>query len=116
MTRELMQEFLIRLFEEHRITTVFVTSEIEEAIFLADQVIVLSNGPAVVKEVIEIDIPRPRDLKVLSSRSFGAIHGRILNLLLDEAKKSFSEDAMQTVQSVESYGRATRGDISVKTD
>jgi NitT/TauT family transport system ATP-binding protein len=116
MTRELMQEFLIRLFEEHRITTVFVTSEIEEAIFLADEVIVLSNEPAVVKEVIEIDIPRPRNLKVLSSRNFGAIQGRILSLLLDEAKKSFSEDVMQTAQAVESYGRATRGDTSAKVD
>src|ERR1700758_114785 len=67
MTRELMQEYLLRLFEEAPVTTVFVTSEIEEAIFLADRVLVVSNAPAALKCVVEVDLPRPRDLKILSS-------------------------------------------------
>ena len=59
MTRELMQEFLLRLFEETGRTHFFVTSEIEEAIFLADQLVVLSNRPVTVREVIDIAPPAP---------------------------------------------------------
>lgn len=116
MTRELMQEYLLRLFEEQPITTVFVTSEIEEAIFLADRVIVVSNAPASLKSVIEVDLPRPRNLKVVSSAKFGDIHGAILDLVLEEAKKAFSEDVLEAAKVVESYGRATRGQQSDGVD
>ncbi len=108
MTRELMQEYLLRLFEEAPLTTVFVTSEIEEAIFLADWILVLSNAPASIKSVVEIDLPRPRDLKVLSSSRFGEIHGAILDVLLKEAKKTFSDGVTDAAAVVESYGRAAR--------
>jgi NitT/TauT family transport system ATP-binding protein len=108
MTRELMQEYLLRLFEEAPLTTIFVTSEIEEAIFLADRILVLSNSPASVKRVIKVDLPRPRDLGILTSARFGEIHEAILDVLLEEAKKTFS-DGVGTAEAVESYGRAARG-------
>jgi NitT/TauT family transport system ATP-binding protein len=109
MTRELMQEYLLRLFEEAPVTTVFVTSEIEEAIFLADRVLVVSHAPASLKHVVDVDLPRPRDLKILSSPRFGEIHGTILDLLLEEAKKTFAEGMIDAAEVVESYGRAARG-------
>lgn len=108
MTRELMQEYLLRLFEESPITTVFVTSEIEEAIFLADRILVVSNSPASIRAVIPVDLPRPRDLKILSSAEFGRIHELILDLLLEEAKKTFADGLADAAEIVESYGRATR--------
>lgn len=76
MTRELMQEFFLRLFEESRRTNLnlFVTSEIEEAIFLADRVVVLSNRAATVREVMEISLPRPRD-SICSTRPKPSITG-----------------------------------------
>ncbi len=49
MTRGLMQEFLLGLFDEQQVTTLFVTSEVEEAVFLSDRIIVLSEIPAAVK-------------------------------------------------------------------
>jgi sulfonate transport system ATP-binding protein len=116
MTRELMQEYLLRLFEEQPVTTVFVTSEIEEAIFLADRVIVVSNAPASLKSVIDVDLPRPRNLKVMSSAKFGNIHAEILDLVLEEAKKAFSDDALVAAKVVESYGSATRGRTSDSAD
>jgi len=67
MTRQLMQEFYLRLCEEEARTNVFVTSELEEAIILADSLVVLSNRPTTVREVIPIDLPRPRNLNMLSS-------------------------------------------------
>ncbi len=89
MTRGLMREFYLRLFEESRRTNLFVTSEIEEAIFLADKIVVLSNRPATVREVITIDLPRPRDFHMLSSPEAYAYKRQALELLHEEALKSF---------------------------
>lgn len=93
LTRELMQEYLLRVFEEHRTTTLFVTTEIEEAIYLADRIVVLSGCPATVKETIEVNLPRPREIKMLTTPEFGQIHGRILTSLIEEAEKTFGTGA-----------------------
>lgn len=58
MTRELMQEYLLRLFEGSDQTVLFVTSEIDEAIFFADNLIVLGRSPGSIKAVIDDDLPR----------------------------------------------------------
>lgn len=89
MSRPLMQEFFLRLFEENRRTNLFVTSEIEEAIFLADRLIVLSNRPAQVRAVIEIPLPRPRQFHMMNSPEVFAIKKQALEILHDEAMKSF---------------------------
>ena len=73
MTRQLMQEYLVRLFEEMRTTTIFVTSEIDEAIFLADRLIVLSNTPARAAAVLEVGLERPRTFEMLSSATYAAL-------------------------------------------
>lgn len=83
----------MRVFEESRITTLFVTTEIEEAIYLADRIVVLSGCPATVKETIEVNLPRPRDIKMLTTREFSQIHGRILGTLIKEAEKAFGGSA-----------------------
>ena len=93
LTRELMQEYLLRVFDEHPVTTVFVTSEIEESIYLADQVIVLSCSPTRTKKVVPVDLPRPRDIGMLSSERFARIHREILECLFDEAAKAFQQGA-----------------------
>jgi len=91
MTRELMQEYLLELFEERGGTILFVTSEIDEAIFLADQIIVLSSSPASVKAVIDVHLPRPRKrAAVLASPDYGALKRRALELLYAEAAGAFA--------------------------
>jgi len=92
MSRPLMQEFFLRLFEESRRTNLFVTSEIEEAIFLADRLVVLSNRPAQVRTVIDIKLPRPRDFKMMSSPEAFAYKREALEILHEEALKSFGGD------------------------
>ena len=62
MTKELMWEYYSRLFEETRRTNFFVTTDIDEAIFLADRLLIMSNIPCQVRAVLEIDLPRPRTL------------------------------------------------------
>jgi NitT/TauT family transport system ATP-binding protein len=89
MSRELMQEFFVRLFEENRRTNIFVTSEIDEAIFLADRLIVLSNRPTSVRKVIDIKLPRPRELDVLSSTEAYEYKREAMELLHEEALRNF---------------------------
>ena len=93
MSRGLMQEFFLRLFEENRRTNLFVTSELDEAIFLADRLIVLSNRPASVRTVIDIDLPRPRHYTMLQSPEAFAYRKQAMAILYEEAKRSFTSEA-----------------------
>lgn len=89
MSRGLMQEFFLRLFEENRRTNLFVTSEIDEAIFLADRLVVLSNRPAHVRKIIDIELPRPRHYTMLSSAAAFAYKRDAMEILHEEAMRSF---------------------------
>lgn len=60
-TRYMMEQELVRIWETERRTVVFVTNNIEEALYLADRVVVLSDCPTQVKAVYDVDLPRPRD-------------------------------------------------------
>lgn len=60
-TRYLMQQELDRIWQTDRRTIVFVTNNIEEALYLADRIVVISNCPATVKKEYVIDMPRPRN-------------------------------------------------------
>lgn len=86
MTRELMQEHLLRVFEDEPVITISVTTEIEEAILLTDQIILLTNTPAAVKQVIDVALPRLRNLKMPISASFSEIQGAVLESLFEEAR------------------------------
>jgi len=61
-TRYLMEEEIQRIWQQERKTIIFVTNNIEEAVYLGDRIILLSSCPATVKKIYEIDIPRPRDV------------------------------------------------------
>ena len=93
MSRGLMQEFFLRLFEESRRTNVFVTSEIDEAIFLADRLIVLSNRPATLRTIIDVALPRPRHYTMLKSHEAFAYRKQAMAILYEEAKRSFRTEA-----------------------
>lgn len=104
MSRELMQEFFVRLFEENRRTNLFVTSEIEEAIFLADRLIVLSNRPTSVRKVINIELPRPRNSHMLNSEEAYQYKREAMEILHEEALKNFNLEASKA-QFLESFER-----------
>lgn len=105
MTRELMQEYLLRLFEEMRHTILFVTSELEEAIFLADRLLILSAKPASVKRVVDVDLPRPRDFRVLASERYGELKQEALEALYEEAVKAFAKGSKAAYDLVEAFGK-----------
>jgi len=105
MTRELMQEYTSRLFEETGITQLFVTSELEEAIFLGDRIHILSARPAKVVKVIDVDLPRPRDYSMLTSREYTSVKFEALEVLYEEAKKSFEAGGMEGADLVEAFDK-----------
>jgi NitT/TauT family transport system ATP-binding protein len=69
-TREFMQLELLRVWAETKKTALFITHDIKEAVYLADRVVVFSARPGWVKQVLEIDIPRPRPLHVKREQRF----------------------------------------------
>jgi NitT/TauT family transport system ATP-binding protein len=84
-TRSLMQELLLRIWEHSHKTVLFITHDIDEAILLGDRVYVMTARPGRIKEMIEIDIPRPRSVAVLTETEFIALKRRIMILIHDEA-------------------------------
>jgi NitT/TauT family transport system ATP-binding protein len=78
LTRAGAQRFLTQVWEQHRRTIAFVTHDIDEAIYLADTVFVMSPRPGRVKDVVTVDLPRPRSLDDLSTPRFGELKHRIL--------------------------------------
>jgi NitT/TauT family transport system ATP-binding protein len=86
MTREAMQSELERIVVKTGQTVVFITHSIDEAITLADRVVVISFRPGRIKEIVEVNLPRPRferDLKIMPE--YGELHDRIWRLVKDEA-------------------------------
>jgi ABC-type nitrate/sulfonate/bicarbonate transport system ATPase subunit len=84
MTRRDMQFWLLKLLANFKSSILFITHSVDEAIFLSDKIYLFSKRPAIVKEVFEINIKRPRDYKVFTSIEFNKIKGEILHLLLEE--------------------------------
>jgi NitT/TauT family transport system ATP-binding protein len=83
-TRDIMQAELLRIWQEERKTVLFVTHQIEEAVYLSDKVIVMSKRPGRVKSIIDIDLPRPRDYELRVSHAFNEYKLAIWNELKDE--------------------------------
>jgi NitT/TauT family transport system ATP-binding protein len=78
MTRERLQEELLDLWEKTKLTVIFVTHSIEEAIFLADRVVVMTPGPGQIQSDNRIALPRPRDV---ASPEFNAVRRDLSSLL-----------------------------------
>jgi NitT/TauT family transport system ATP-binding protein len=80
-TRELMQVELIRIWTQARKTVIFITHQIDEAIFLSDRVVVMSARPGTIIADITIDLPRPRDLDLKRTPEFVAYEDQIWRLI-----------------------------------
>ena len=81
LTREQMNVELLRIWQRHRKTVLFVTHSIAESVFLADRVVVMTPRPGRVAEIIDIDLPRPRELGVINTERFGRYASHIRELL-----------------------------------
>ena len=83
LTRASAQRFLTQIWEQHRRTIAFVTHDIDEAIFLGDTVFVMTPRPGRLREVIAIDVPRPRTLDALTTERFRELKQQILELIVE---------------------------------
>jgi NitT/TauT family transport system ATP-binding protein len=88
MTREQMNVELLRIWNQNRKTVLFVTHSIAESIFLADRVFVMTPRPGKIAEIIDIDLPRPRELSIINTPKFGHYANRIRVLLQSEGDLS----------------------------
>ena len=106
MTKELMWEYYSKLYEETRRTNFFVTTDIDEAIFLADRLLIMSNIPTQVRAVFEIDVPRPRRLAdLIENDRSNQIKMEALSILHEEAMKSFSRGSKAAADFVDAYSK-----------
>ncbi len=83
-TRSLMQELLLRVWQENRATVLFVTHDVDEAIFLADRVLVMSARPGRIIDDLPVPLPRPRSLDVQMEADFLALKRRVLTWIRRE--------------------------------
>jgi NitT/TauT family transport system ATP-binding protein len=83
-TREVLQEEMLRIWEQDRKTVLFVTHSISEAIFLADRIVVMGTRPGMVKEVVDPDLPHPRER---TDPAFIALERHLKHLIRTEVQK-----------------------------
>jgi len=87
LTRSIMQDFLLEIWEEQRKTVVLVTHDIDEAIYLADKTVVMTAHPGRICEVIDVNLPRPRRYEMRSEPSFISLRDHVTEIVRAEAIK-----------------------------
>ena len=80
-TRQKMQKHLMDLWQNIDITIIFVTHDMDEAILLADRIVALKANPGEIKEIIEVDLPRPRSLDLMTTPAFQYLRARVDQLV-----------------------------------
>ena len=106
MSKELMWEYYATLYEEDKNTNFFVTTDIDEAIFLADRLLIMTNLPTSTRSVIEIDIPRPRRIDDIGNNArANEIKKEVMTLLHEEAMKSFSGGSKAAADFLDAYSK-----------
>ncbi|MCC7276499.1 MAG: ABC transporter ATP-binding protein [Alphaproteobacteria bacterium] len=89
LTRTMMQRWLLDVWQRHRRSILFITHDIEEAIFLGDRVVVMTARPGRIKLDVPVALPRPRPAHVATSAEFLRIKTKLLDAIEEESMKSF---------------------------
>jgi NitT/TauT family transport system ATP-binding protein len=105
-TREIMQDELLHIWRGTGNTVIFITHQIDEALFLADRLVILAARPGRVQEVLEVDIPRPRSLEVKRSAHFVELADHVWHGIERQVRASIREERL-----VAGSGRRIGGDI-----
>ena len=85
LTRQLMQELLTNIWEQHKLTVLFVTHDVEEAVYISDRVLVMTNRPGRIKKEVKVDLPRPRSYEMVGSPEFGELYAEVLESIREES-------------------------------
>ena len=89
LTKTVMHKHLLDIYDASCKTVFFITHDLEEAIFLGSKVYVMTTRPGKIKKLINVDIPRPRDFRTLSSEHYRELKLEAIEAVHEEAKKAF---------------------------
>jgi NitT/TauT family transport system ATP-binding protein len=99
-TRGDLEDLILRVREEYGITILFVTHDIDESVYLGDRVVVLTHSPTTVKEIVGVDLPRPRDqIATKELPEFAHLRGHVYRLIKREQEASPEAEAPQSLVS-----------------
>ncbi|MDR0620358.1 MAG: ABC transporter ATP-binding protein [Deltaproteobacteria bacterium] len=90
LTKTMAHQFLLEVYDRTKPTVFFITHDLDEAIFLASKVYVMTTRPAAIKKVLEVDLPRPRNYKLLASPQYQALRQECQEAVREEALKAFT--------------------------
>jgi NitT/TauT family transport system ATP-binding protein len=99
-TREFMQAELLRIWESTHKTALFITHQIDEAVYLSDRVMVFSSRPGTLRRIVNIDLPRPRSLHVKREQKFLEYLDEIWTLIEEEGRKSGSFQTQDQIEAI----------------
>ena len=88
LTRSIMQAWLLGIWEAELRTVIFITHDIEEAVFLSDRILTMSARPGRIKGEVAIDLPRPRDHTIVTMPRFTALKRAVLDQIYEESLKA----------------------------
>ena len=92
LTRSIMQEWLLGIWETELRTVIFITHDIEEAVFLSDRILTMSARPGRIKGEVAIDLPRPRDHTIVTEPRFTELKRAVLDQIYEESLKAARPD------------------------
>jgi ABC-type nitrate/sulfonate/bicarbonate transport system ATPase subunit len=95
-TRLRMQHWLLDVWAEHKRTILFITHDVDEAIFLSDRVVVMSARPGEIRSEFTIPLARPRDFQLLTANEFTELKKRVLDLLYSETLRQLEREPEET--------------------
>lgn len=91
-TRHMMQELLLSIWSELKSTVIFVTHDIEEAIFLSSRIFIMGVNPGRIKEIVTVDLDRPRHVDIILSPEFMKLNRQVFALIREETLKNMELD------------------------
>src|SRR3979411_3214572 len=92
LTRQIMQEMLTELWQRYRKTVLFVTHDIDEAIFLGDVIYVMTNRPGRIRTTLSVDLPRPRTFDMVGGQRFAELRNQVVGIIHEDSIKAVDSE------------------------
>jgi len=92
LTRQIMQEMLTDIWQRYRKTVLFVTHDIDEAIFLGDVIYIMTNRPGRIRTTLAVDLPRPRTFDMVGGPRFAELRSQVVGVIHEESMKAVESE------------------------